>query len=144
MSSCDIRGPTQYLPGYRKSSSGLQVAKPSVLHRFIDQLLQRRLDALALRGGLLHQDDEHVLLAVDDEIAAGGAVPFQFAERARRRWFCNAGIGAHREAAAVAQSIARKIEIIPRNAGPGPAVIGRHLLEGLRTEILPTIARTAI
>src|SRR3954451_13841834 len=144
MSSCDIRGPTQYLPGYRKSSSGLQVAKPSVLHRFIDQLLQRRLDALALRGGLLHQDDEHVLLAVDDEIAAGGAVPFQFAERARRRRLCNAGIGAHREAEAVAEPIARKIEIIPRDSGPSPDVIGRHLPKSLRTEILFAVERAAI
>src|SRR5579864_7196259 len=59
--------------------------KPSVLHRFIDQLLQGALDALALGRRLLQQHEEHVLLAVDHEIAAGGAVPFQFAEIAGRR-----------------------------------------------------------
>ena len=64
--------------------------KPSVLHRFIDQPLHRRLDALALRRRLLQQHEEHVLLAVDHEIAAAGAVPFQFAETspAAAAWRC--------------------------------------------------------
>src|ERR1700712_229186 len=106
--------------------------KTSILHRLIDQLLQRRLDALALRGRLFHQDEEHVLLAVDDEIAAAGAVPFQFAERARRRRFGDAGIGAYAEAETVAEPVAREIEVIPRDPGTGPDVIGRHLIECLR------------
>src|SRR5437764_14025861 len=60
-------------------------AAPSVLHGFIDQLLDGLLDALPLRRRLLQQHEEHILLAVDHEIAAAGAVPFEFAERARRR-----------------------------------------------------------
>src|ERR1700712_411974 len=118
--------------------------KTSILHRLINQLLQRRLDALALRGRLLHQDEEHVLLAVDDEITTGGAVPFQFAERARRRWFGVAGIGAHAEPEAIAETVARKIEVIPRYAGCGPDMIGRHRVEGLRAEIPPAIERAAV
>src|SRR5258706_9849929 len=60
-------------------------AKPSVLHRFIDELLEGPLDALAFRRRLLKQHEEHVLLAVNHHIAAACAVPFQFAQRSRRR-----------------------------------------------------------
>src|SRR5436305_5892333 len=119
--------------------------KPSsILQGFIDQLLQRRLDALALRGGLLHQDEEHVLLAVDHEVAAAGAVPFQFAKRARRRRFGVSGIGAHAKAEAEAKPVARKIEIVPLNAGARPNMILCHLGKGPRAEILPAIERTAV
>src|SRR4030081_2312191 len=104
----------------------------SILHRLIDQPLQRRLDALALRGGLLHEDEEHVLLAVDDEIAAGGAVPFQFAERARRRRFCIAGIGAYREPEPKAKTVAREIEVVALYPRPRPDLVGCHQSEGLR------------
>src|SRR5437588_454433 len=34
--------------------------KPSVLHGFIDQLLERALDALTFRGRLLQQHEQHV------------------------------------------------------------------------------------
>src|SRR5258708_31934589 len=83
----------------RRTSAATNPQRPqvSVLHRFIDQLLQRALDALALGRRLLQQHEEHVLLAVDHEIAAGGAIPFQFAERTRRRRFCIARIGTHRK-----------------------------------------------
>src|ERR1700761_5131034 len=54
---------------------------PSVLQGLIDHLLDCRLDLLPLRRRLLEQHEEHVLFAVDYEIAAAGAIPFQFAER---------------------------------------------------------------
>src|SRR5690242_2456362 len=60
------------------STASLRDAARSVLHGFIDQLLQRPLDALAFARSLLQQHEEHVLLAVDHEVAAAGAVPFQF------------------------------------------------------------------
>src|SRR6202051_3418434 len=84
--------------------------KPSVLHRFIDQLLYCLLDRLALPGRLLQQDEKHVLLAVDHEIAATGAIPLQFAERTRRRRLGVAGVGANREAEPEAEAVAGDIE----------------------------------
>src|ERR1700692_2378918 len=87
-------------------------AKPSVLHRFIDQLLYCLLDRLALRGRRLHQDEKHVLFAVYHEVAATGAVPLQFAERPRRRRLGVAGIGADRETEPEAEAIAGEIEIV--------------------------------
>src|ERR1700744_223719 len=87
-----------------------------VLQRLIDQLLQRRLDLLAFRRGLLQQHEEHVLLRVDHEAAAAGAVPFQFAELAGRGRLGVAGIGAHPDAQPVAESIAGKIEIVAVDA----------------------------
>src|SRR5258707_15642118 len=86
-------------------------AKPSVLHRFIDELLERALDALAFRRRLLKQHEEHVLLAVDHHIAAAGAVPFQFAERARRRWFGVAGVGANGKTEPKPKSVTKKMEV---------------------------------
>src|SRR2546430_17140717 len=50
-------------------------AKTSVLQRFIDELLEGPLDTLAFRRRLLKQREEHVLLGVDQHIAAAGAVP---------------------------------------------------------------------
>src|SRR6202022_2076523 len=87
-------------------------AKPSVLHRFIDQLLHRRLDAPPLRGCLFHQHKKHVLLAIDHEIATTGAVPFEFAERARRRRFGVPRIGAYPETKPVAEAVTGKIKKI--------------------------------
>src|SRR4030095_13992660 len=92
-------------------------SKPSVLHRFIDQLLDCLLDGLALRGRLLKQNEKHVLLAVDHEIAAAGAVPLQFAERTRRRRLGVAGIGANRKTETEAEAIAGEIEIGTDDAG---------------------------
>src|SRR4051812_48092443 len=126
LSSCDIRD-RQCLPGYRKSSSGLQVKGFSILHRLIDQLLQRRLDTLALRGGLLHQDEKHVLVAVDHKIAAAGAVPFQLADRAGRRRLCIAGLGAHAEAEPEAEAVTRKIEVVALPPGILADMIPCHL-----------------
>src|SRR5258705_8511027 len=68
-------------------------AKPSVLHRFIDELLEGPLDALAFRRRLLKQHEKHVLLAVNHHIAAACPVPFQFAHRSRRRRLGVAGFG---------------------------------------------------
>src|SRR2546430_8749453 len=85
-------------------------AKPSVLHRFIDQLLDCLLDRLALRGRLLQQDEKHALLAVDHEIAAAGAVPLQFAERARRRPLGVARTGADRQTEPAPEAVAWTIE----------------------------------
>src|SRR5438270_2252168 len=87
-------------------------AAPSVLHGFIDQLLDGLLDALPLRGRLLQQHEKHVLLAVDHEIAAAGAVPFEFAERARRRRLGIAGIGAHAQTKPEAKPVAGEIQKI--------------------------------
>src|SRR5215471_177624 len=68
--------------------------RTSVLHCLIDQLLQRPLHALALAWCLFQQDEEHVLLGIDHKIAAGSAVPFQFADIAGRRRLGVARIGA--------------------------------------------------
>src|SRR5205814_10389801 len=108
-----------------------QRAKPSVLHRFIDQLLDCLLDRLALRGRLLQQHEKHVLLAVDHEIAAAGAVPFQFAERTRRRRLGVAGIGADCETEPEAEAIVGEIEEV----APGP---GRraYMIRGPQVERL--------
>src|SRR3979411_1010715 len=90
--------------------------KLSVLHRFIDQLLYCLLDRLALRGCLLQQHEKHVLLAVDHEIAAAGAVPFQFAQRAGSRRLGVAGIGAHSQTESEAETITGEIEMVAFNA----------------------------
>src|SRR5580704_8383067 len=108
---------------------------PSVLHRLIDQPLDHRLNLLAFRRRLLQQYEEHVFLAVNCEIAAAGAVPFQFAKRARRRRLGVAGIGAHPEAEPEAETVARKIEEVTADAGAGSDLIGSHLLIGLGAEI---------
>src|SRR5712692_9564942 len=110
-------------------------AKPSVLHRFIDQLLYCLLDRLALRGRLLEQDEKHVLLAVDHEITATGAVPLQFAERARRRRLGVAGIGANRETEPEAKAVPGEIEIVAPDAGTWAHMIRGHQFEGLGAEI---------
>src|SRR6266550_6008961 len=90
-------------------------AKPLVLHSFIDELLEGPLDALAFRRRLLKQHEEHVLLAVDHQIAAAGAVPFQFAQRSRRRRLGVTGIGAHGKPKPHAEAVTGKIVMIPRN-----------------------------
>src|SRR5262245_35692328 len=85
-------------PAARRMASAARtrwrLATPLVLHRFIDKLLQGPLDALTFRRRLLQDHEEHLLLAVDHHVAAAGAVPFQFAERSRRRRFCVTWIGA--------------------------------------------------
>src|SRR5260221_11195394 len=85
-------------------------AKPSVLHRFIDELLEGPLDALAFRRRLLKHHEENVLLAIDHHIAAAGTVPFQFAQRSRRRWLGVAGIGAHGKPKPHAEAVPGEIE----------------------------------
>src|SRR6201996_8356748 len=100
-----------------------------IFQRFIDQLLDRRLDFLTLRWRLLKQHEEHVLLAVHCEIAAASAVPFQFAEIARRRRFGMTGIGANADAKSIAKAVARKIEIVALDTGVRPDLIRCHLLE---------------
>src|SRR5262249_33600863 len=87
-----------------------------VCQRFINQQLEGALDALTFRGRLLQQYKHHLLLAVDHHVAAAGAVPFQFAERARRRRFCVAGIGAHGKSEPHAKPIAGEIEVVALDA----------------------------
>src|SRR5438067_6975635 len=91
-------------------------AAPSVLHGFIDQLLDGLLDALPLRRRLLQQHEKHVLLAVDHEITAAGAVPFEFAERARGRRLGIAPIGADAETQPETKPIAGEIEKVTLHA----------------------------
>src|ERR1700737_4826638 len=102
-------------------------AEPSVLQRFINQLLYFALDSLPLGRSLLQQDEKHILLAIDDKIAAAGAVPFQLAERAGRRWLGVPRIGAHAKTQTKAKTIARKIVIVARHARARPDVVRRHL-----------------
>src|SRR5258708_40171586 len=92
--------------------------KASVLHRFIDQLLYCLLDRLALRRRLLKQHEKHVLLAVDHEITAAGAVPFQFPQRARRRGFRVSSVGAHGKTEPKTKTVAGEIEAVAPDAGP--------------------------
>src|SRR5438045_8656154 len=91
-------------------------AAPSVLHGFIDRLLDGLLDAVPLRRRLLQQHEEHILLAVDHEIAAAGAGPFEFAERARRRLGI-AGIRADAETQPETEPVAGEIEKVALHAG---------------------------
>src|ERR1700739_3758107 len=107
----------------------------SVLHRLIDQLLHHRLDLLALRRRLFQEHEEHVLLAVDCEIPAPGAAPFQLAERAGRRRFGVAGIGAYAEAEPEPEPVARKVEEVAIHAGAGSNLVSGHLLIRLCAEI---------
>src|SRR6516162_340274 len=137
-----LRGPTagasaRALHARQASAAAMRTRRkaPSILHGFIDELLQRPLDALALARRLLHQHEEHVLLAVDHEIAAGGAVPFQFAEIARRRRSGVARIGPDRETEAKAKAVAREVEIVAPNGCARADRVGRHLLERLGLEI---------
>src|SRR6478736_4000971 len=109
--------------------------RPSVLHRFIDQLLYRLLNRLTLRRRLLQQHEKHVLLAVDHEIAAAGAVPFQFAQRTRRWRLGVAGIGANRKTEPEAEAIAGEIEIVAPDARARADLIGSHQFERLRAQI---------
>src|SRR5689334_20581798 len=128
----------------RASTASLRNAARSVLHGFIDQLFQRPLDALAFARGLLQQHEEHVLLAVDHEVTAAGAVPFQFTEIARRRRLGIAWICSHRQPKAESEAIAGEIEKVPSNARAGTNLIGRHQLERLGFEIGLAFERAAI
>src|SRR5260370_41611782 len=105
--------------------------KASVLHRFIDQLLYCLLDRLALRRRLLQQHEKHVLLAVDHEITAAGAVPFQFAERARRRGFRVPRVGAHGKSESKTKTLAGEIEVVAADAGTRAHMIRGHQFESL-------------
>src|SRR5439155_10820407 len=106
-------------PAARRMASAATIrarpAAPLVLQRLIDHLLQRPLDALALCRRLLQHHKEHVLLAVDHHVAAGGAVPFQFAQRSRRRRLGVTGIGAHGKPKPHAETVTGEIIMIPRN-----------------------------
>src|SRR3982074_1559580 len=113
--------------------------KLSILHRFIDQLLYCLLDRLALPGRLLQQHKKHILLAVDHEIAATGAIPFQFAQRTRRRRLGIAGTGANRETEPEAEAIAGKIEVVAPDAGTRTHMIRGHQFERLGAYIGPAL-----
>src|ERR1700730_8872710 len=119
-------------------------AAPSVLHGFIDQLLDGLLDALPFCRRLFQEHEEHVLLAVDHEITAAGAVPFEFSERAWRRWFCIPRIGADTETEPEAKTVAGEIEIIALHARPRPDMVRRHQLERFRADDLLALELSAI
>src|SRR5450759_843605 len=107
---------------------------PSVFHCFINELLQGALNALAFCGRLLQQHEKHVLLAVDHEIAPTGTVPFQFAQRPRRRRLGVAGIGAHRKTEPETEAVAREIEIIAPHARARPDLVRRQQCVSLWAE----------
>src|SRR3981081_3644402 len=65
----------------------------SFLECVVYDLFQGHLKVHAPRWRIFHYDEEHVLGAVDHEIDAGGAIPFDLPERARRRRHRIAGIG---------------------------------------------------
>src|SRR3982074_1447240 len=109
--------------------------KLSILHRFIDQLLYCLWDRLSLPGRLLQQHKKHILLAVDHEIAATGAVPFQFAQRTRRRRLGGAGVGANREAEPETEAIPGKIKVVAPDAGTRTHMIRSHQFERLGAQI---------
>src|ERR1700736_5670977 len=87
----------------------------SFLERVVDDLLDRGDDMHPPGWRILHHHKEHVFSPVDHQIGAGGAVPFDLAERARRRRYCIAGIGTNPETVAEAKAVAGKIEIIARD-----------------------------
>lgn len=105
-----------------------------VFHRFIDQLLEGPLDALAFRRRLLKQHEEHVLLAVDHHAAAGGAVPFQFASAipAAAAWCYR---DRYARQIPVPKPSPGEIEIVPLNAGALTDMVRCHQLERLLAEI---------
>src|SRR5260370_6157914 len=86
-------------------------------------------DALNVQApgwGILHHDEKHVLRAVDHEVHAGGAVPFDLPKRARRRRHRIAGIGTDAETVAKSETVARVIEKVARDAWPRPDVMRCH------------------
>src|SRR6202035_365587 len=82
------------------------------LERVVDDLLDRCNHVHPPGGRILHDDEKHVLGAVDHQIDAGGAVPFDLSKRARRRRHRGAGLGADAEAVAEPEAVARIIEIV--------------------------------
>ena len=54
----------------------------------IDELLEGDPGTGAVVLRLLHHDVDHIELGIDAKIGAAAAVPFEFANRSRRRWFC--------------------------------------------------------
>src|ERR1700685_4658072 len=108
VASATIRSPSAAKPRHHREN-------PSVLHRFIDQFLHHRLYLLPLGRGLLQQYEKHVLLVVDHEKAAAGAVPFDLAQRARRRRLRIARIGADAETEPETKAIAGEIEKVAPN-----------------------------
>src|ERR1700751_5502870 len=83
------------------------IAAPrSFLESVVDDLLDRGVGMLPPRRRVLHHHKEHVLGAVDHDIAAGGAVPFELTQRARRDRCVEAGIDADTETVAEAKAVA--------------------------------------
>src|SRR5215471_10590066 len=110
----------------------------------IDQFLERNPGVGAIFMRLLHHDIDHVEFGIDAEVSAAAAVPFQFANRTRRPWFCLARIGAHGEAIAVPEPIAWKIEVVAPDARARSHMIRRHVLECRRAEKAPAVKLAAI
>src|SRR5258707_1026426 len=79
--------------------------------RVVDDPLQRRLDAGPLGRRILQKNEEHVVGRIDHEIGAAGAIPFDLADRARRRRHRLAGIGADAKTVTEAETVAGKIEM---------------------------------
>src|ERR1700730_13401590 len=121
-----------------------RVSQASILKRVVDDLLQRYLDGHAPGRGIFHHNEKHVLGTVDHDIDPGGAVPFDFAERPRRRRHRIAGIGADAETIAKPKTVAGIIEIVARDARARPDMIRRHRGEGRGAEIGFAVQRPAI
>src|ERR1700753_2764968 len=99
---------------------------------------------LAAGWRVLHHDKKHVFGMVDDNIDAGGAIPFDLPGRAGRRRRCKPGIGAHAEAVAKSKTVARIIVEIARDPRSRTDVIGGHGLEGCRPKNGLAVERAAI
>src|ERR1700676_1521508 len=99
-----------------------RVSQASIPKRVGDDLLQRYLDGHAPGRGIFHHNEKHFPGTVDHDIDAGGAVPFDFAERARRRRHRIAGIGADAETIAKPKTVAGIIEIVAGTPEPRPVI----------------------
>src|ERR1700726_4602354 len=77
--------------------------------RLIDQRLQLGLNPPVLRGRLHHENREHVVLRIDKEKGATGAVPAKFAFRQQCIWRLR---GSHGKAKAKAAVGAWKVEMV--------------------------------
>src|SRR6266576_4042716 len=116
----------------------------SLLERVVNDLLQCYLNMQADGRAILHHNEKHVLGAIDHEVDAGGAVPFDLPERARRRRHSVTGIGADAEAIAKSETVAGVVEIVALDARVRSDVIGGHRRKRRMAEKGLAVQRSAI